>query len=130
MERSRTGAIELISPMSVRVHEQVERDEDTKQYYQKVLVRKTAKPRDYPYSDTYLKILLSTAILPLFTRDFWVQGSYRGTNAGTNRTNALSGKTAASFFSTISSKTGTRTSSEQQKHDRLSHCFAVHERLL
>lgn len=80
VERSREKTIELITPFSVRVREQVEREEDTKLYYQKLLVRKKAKPREYPYLDAYLKLLLSSAVIPLFTYDYWVQGSYRGTN--------------------------------------------------
>lgn len=82
VERSRKKAIEQVSPFTVRVHEQVELVENTKLYYQKMLVKKTATPREYSYMDLYLKVLLSTAIVPLFTSDYWVQGSYNGVKCG------------------------------------------------
>lgn len=117
VEQSRTGAIELLSPVSVRVHEQVERAEDTKQYYQKVIVRKLAKPRDYPYSDTYLKILLSTAIIPLFTYDFWIQGSYRGTKCGNEPDKCVIREDCSVVFLDYFLEEARRILPERQRHD-------------
>jgi hypothetical protein len=75
---SKTPTIELVSPCSVSLRERVERQEETTLYYQKLLVKKKATPRKYPYLDAYFKVLLSTGVIPVFTPSFWVQGSYAG----------------------------------------------------
>lgn len=117
VERSRAGAIALVSPVRVQVNEHVERTEDTEQYFQKVVVRKLAKPRDYPYSDTYFKILLSTAVLPLFTYDFWVQGSYRGTKCSEEPDKCVIREDRSVVFLDYFTEKATRTTAERQKHD-------------
>jgi hypothetical protein len=79
-ERSRKKKIELISPLSVRVYEEVEQQETTKRYYQKVRVRSKATPKEFPWWDVWTKLLLSTTIVPLFRPDYWIAGSYSGPN--------------------------------------------------
>jgi hypothetical protein len=78
VRESTKRTIELISPCSVRVGQRIELQEETRLYYEKLVIRKTATPLDYPLLDAYLKILLSTAVFPLFTPTYWVQGSYAG----------------------------------------------------
>ena len=80
VERSRKKMIELVSPLSVRVYEAIEQREATKRYYQKVRVRSEATPKEFPLWDAWSKLLLSTTVIPLFLRDFWVTGSFLGPN--------------------------------------------------
>jgi hypothetical protein len=80
VERSRKKMIELVSPLSVRVSEEVERQETTKRYYQKIRVRSEATPKEFPWWDAWTKLLLSTTVIPLFLHDYWVEGSYLGPN--------------------------------------------------
>jgi hypothetical protein len=80
VERSRKKLIELVSPLSVRVSEEVELQEGTKRYYQKVRVRSEATPKEFPWWDVWTKMLLSTTVVPLFMYDYWVAGSYIGPN--------------------------------------------------
>jgi hypothetical protein len=80
VERSRKKMIELVSPLSVRVSEEVEQQETTKRYYQKVRVRSEATPKEFPWWDVWTKLLLSTTVIPLFLHDYWIAGSYIGPN--------------------------------------------------
>jgi hypothetical protein len=80
VERSRRKMIELVSPLSVRVYEEVERQETTKRYYQNVRIRSEATPKEFPYWDVWTKLLLSTTVIPLFTPDYWTEASYIGPN--------------------------------------------------
>ncbi len=80
VERSRKKMIELVSPLSVRVYEEVEQQETTKRYYQKVRVRSEALPKEFPWWDVWTKLLLSTTVIPLFMHDYWIAGSYLGPN--------------------------------------------------
>ena len=82
VERSRKKLIELVSPLSVRVYEEVEQQENTKRYYQKVRVRSEATPKEFPWWDVWTKLLLSTTVIPLFMPDYWIEGSYIGPNCG------------------------------------------------
>ncbi len=84
-ERSRKKIIELVSPLSVRVYEEVERQEATKRYYQKVRVRSEATPKEFPWWDLWTKLLLSTTVVPLFTQDYWIEGSYLGPDCRLDR---------------------------------------------
>lgn len=78
VERSRKKRIELVSPLSVQVYEEVEQQETTKRYYQKIRVRSEAIPKEFPWWDVWTKVLLSTTIVPLFRPDYWIAGSYSG----------------------------------------------------
>ena len=83
VERSRMGTLELLSPCSVRVGDRIERQQETNLYFQKLRLRKMASPLTYPYLDAYLKVLLSSTLIPLLTPSFWVQGSYAGPDCRT-----------------------------------------------
>ncbi len=76
----RKKKIELTSPLSVRVYAEVDQQETTKRYYQNVLVRSKARPKEFPLWDAWTKLLLSTTVIPLFLKDFWIMGSYLGPN--------------------------------------------------
>lgn len=78
--RTRKEGIELVTPLKVRVFEEVEREEDTRRYFQKVRVLTQARPRKYPLFDAWIKLLLSVSVVPLALPSFWVEGSYAGTN--------------------------------------------------
>lgn len=78
VRESTKRTIQLISPCAVRVEQRIEQQEEMRLYYQKLVIRKKATPLAYPLLDAYLKILLSTAVFPLFTPTYWVQGSYTG----------------------------------------------------
>ena len=80
VERSRKKMIELVSPLSVRVYEEVEQQESTKRYYQKIRVRSEATPKEFPLWDVWTKLLLSTTVIPLFLENYWIEGSYLGPN--------------------------------------------------
>jgi hypothetical protein len=80
VERSRKKMIELVSPLSVRVSEEVELQEATKRYYQKVRIRSEAVPKEFPWWDAWTKLLLSTTVIPLFLKEYWIEGSYLGPN--------------------------------------------------
>jgi hypothetical protein len=79
-ERARKKMIELISPLTVKVFEEVEREEATKKYYQKMRISLKARPKKYQYFDTWVKVLLIPSVLPLFFPKYWVVGSFAGTN--------------------------------------------------
>ena len=72
--------IQLVSPLTVQVYEEVERGETTNKYYQKLLVQKQARAKEYPYFDLWAKVVLTTAIVPLFYPVFWIEGSFAGTD--------------------------------------------------
>ncbi len=78
VELARTRSVELLSPCSVRVGERIVRSEKTTLYYRTLAVRQKATPLRYPFLDAYLKVLLSTTLIPLFTPSYWVEGSYAG----------------------------------------------------
>ena len=70
--------IELLSPSSVRAYDEITSTEVTKKFYEKLVVRREARPKSYPYLDFWLKVLASTTIVPVLFPDFWVEGSYLG----------------------------------------------------
>ena len=78
VERSRKKMIELVSPLTVRVYEEVEQQEATKRYYQKVRIRSEATPTEFPWWDVWTKLLLSTTVVPLLMPEYWIEGSFLG----------------------------------------------------
>jgi hypothetical protein len=79
-EEKRVNGIELLSPLSVHVFEEIRFREPTRKYYEKLKVTRTARPKEYPYFDAWIKVVLATAIVPLVFPDYWVEGSFVGTD--------------------------------------------------
>lgn len=113
VERSRKKTLQLSSPLSVQAGEQVERVEDIRRYYQKLLVSKKARARQYPYLDTYLKFLIGTAVIPLFTYTYWVQGSYAGPDCRKEEQNCVFEEARSVAFRDYVVENGTRSVVEQ-----------------
>lgn len=109
--------LELVSPLSVRVYEEVEREEATKRYYQKIRVRREARLKDYPLFDTWVKALLATAIAPLFFPSYWVEGSYAGTDCKIKQEKCIIREVPTVSAEEYFVEDGTRTLMERRQND-------------